>query len=83
MTEGDAGSRIDVIPSLGRLAGLSVAATSELQPGAVEAVASFVRPVRCWPCRLLSDDPSVAAPYDRPGCSASPLEGDSRRTNVD
>ena len=82
MTEGDAGSRIDVIPSLGRLAGLSVAATSELQPGAVEAVASFVRPVRCWPCRLLSDDPPMAAPYG-PGYAASPLQGDSRRTNVD
>jgi hypothetical protein len=29
------------------------------------------------------DDAERAAPYDRPGWAASPLQGDSRRTNVD
>jgi leucyl aminopeptidase len=61
MTEGDAGSRIDVIPSLGRLAGLSVAATSEVQPGAAEAVASFVPTDGPVPAELGVDRATLAA----------------------
>jgi hypothetical protein len=42
MVQAAAGSRIDVIPSVRRLADLSVTVSTELKPGAVEAVAFLV-----------------------------------------
>jgi leucyl aminopeptidase len=42
MAEDAAGARIDVIPSVRRLAGLSVTVGTEVKPGAVEAVAFLV-----------------------------------------
>jgi leucyl aminopeptidase len=61
MIEREAGSLIDVIPSVRRPAGLSVTATDEVKPGAVEAVAHFVPTDGPLPAELDVDRATLAA----------------------
>jgi leucyl aminopeptidase len=61
MVEAAAGSRIDVIPSVGRLAGLTVGVGTEAKPGAVEAVGWFVPTDGPVPDELGADRAALAA----------------------
>ena len=61
MIEGEAGSRIDVIPSVRRLADLSVTVSAEVKPGAVEAAAFFVPSDGPLPAELGVDRATLAA----------------------
>jgi leucyl aminopeptidase len=61
MVEAAAGSRIDVIPSVGRLTDLSVTVGTEAKPGAVEAVGYFVTTDGPVPDELGTDRVALAA----------------------
>jgi leucyl aminopeptidase len=61
MIEGEAGSRIDVIPSVRRLADLSVTISAEVKPSAVEATAFFVPSDGPLPAELGVDRATLAA----------------------
>jgi leucyl aminopeptidase len=61
MAEDAAGARIDVIPSVRRLAGLSVTVGTEVKPGAVEAVAFLVAADGPVPTGLGVDRAALAA----------------------
>ena len=61
MIEAAAGSRTDVIPSVRRLADLSVTVSSEVKPGAVEAAAFFVPADGPLPAELGVDRATLGA----------------------